>query len=65
MPTICQVSVSLDGYVAGPNQSLENPIGDGGMRLHEWVLDTAAWRAQHGLEGGEPGPDSDPTSSPA
>jgi len=28
--------MSLDGYVAGPNQSVENPIGEGGMRLHEW-----------------------------
>jgi dihydrofolate reductase len=55
----CQISVSLDGYVAGPNQSLENPLGEGGMRLHEWAFATSAWRAQHGREGGEPGPDSD------
>jgi dihydrofolate reductase len=55
----CQISVSLDGFVAGPNQSVENPIGEGGMRLHEWVLKTAGWRKQHGLEGGETGPDSD------
>jgi len=55
----CQISISLDGYVAGPNQSLENPIGEGGMRLHEWLFATASWRRQHGLEGGEPGPDSD------
>jgi len=55
----CQISISLDGYVAGPNQSLENPIGEGGMRLHEWLFETASWRRQHGLEGGEPGPDSD------
>jgi dihydrofolate reductase len=38
---ICQISISLDGYVAGPNQSIDNPIGEGGMRLHEWVF--AAW----------------------
>jgi dihydrofolate reductase len=49
----CQISVSLDGFVAGPNQSLENPIGEGGMRLHEWVFPTDSWRAQQGLEGGE------------
>jgi dihydrofolate reductase len=55
----CNISVSLDGFVAGPNQSLENPIGEGGMRLHEWVFGTAAWRAQHGLEGGERSADSD------
>jgi dihydrofolate reductase len=45
--------VSLDGFVAGPNQSVENPIGEGGMRLHEWAFQTATWREQHGLEGGE------------
>ena len=56
--TTCQISVSLDGFVAGPNQSVENPIGEGGMRLHEWVFGTAAWRAQHGLEGGEDSADS-------
>jgi len=31
----CQISISLDGFVAGPNQSLDNPIGEGGMRLHD------------------------------
>jgi dihydrofolate reductase len=56
---ICHISISLDGYVAGPSQSLENPLGEGGMRLHEWVFGTAAWRRLHGLEDGEPGPDSD------
>jgi dihydrofolate reductase len=55
----CHISISLDGYVAGPDQSLEDPIGVGGMRLHEWVLKTASWRAQQGMEGGEPGADSD------
>jgi dihydrofolate reductase len=54
----CQISISLDGFVAGPNQSGENPIGEGGMRLHEWALATASWRAAHGLEGGERGADS-------
>ncbi len=37
----CQMSVSLDGYAAGPNQSLEHPLGEGGHRLHEWFFDTA------------------------
>lgn len=55
----CSISISLDGYVAGPNQSLENPLGEGGMRLHEWVFETASWRRQHGRDGGESGPDSD------
>jgi dihydrofolate reductase len=41
----CHISVSLDGFVAGPNQSLENPIGEGGMRLHQW-------HTAEGLSGG-------------
>lgn len=45
--------MSLDGFVAGPGQSVENPLGIGGMRLHEWVFPLAVWRAMHGLEGGE------------
>ena len=55
----CQISISLDGFVAGPNQSLENPIGEGGMRLHDWLVATAGWRRRHGEEGGEDGPDSE------
>jgi dihydrofolate reductase len=55
----CQISISLDGFVAGPKQSQEHPIGEGGMRLHEWVFETAAWRQSNGLEGGERGPDSE------
>jgi dihydrofolate reductase len=49
----CHISMSLDGFVAGPNQSLDNPIGEGGLRLHEWVFQTDSWRAQQGLDGGE------------
>jgi dihydrofolate reductase len=45
--------MSLDGYVAGPNPSEEQPLGEGGMRLHEWILKLAAWREPHGREGGE------------
>jgi dihydrofolate reductase len=48
-----QISVSADGYMAGPNQSEENPLGEGGMALHEWVVELAAWRKPHGREGGE------------
>jgi dihydrofolate reductase len=47
------ISMSLDGYTAGPHQSVEDPLGVGGMRLHEWVFGLEVWRAQHGLEGGE------------
>jgi len=48
-----KISMSLDGFVAGPRQSVANPLGIGGMRLHEWVVPLAVWRAAHGLEGGE------------
>src|SRR5262245_47042667 len=55
----CQISVSLDGYVAGPNQSLEEPLGRGGERLHDWVIVTEGWRRMQGMEGGEKSVDSD------
>ena len=48
-----RLSLSLDGFVAGPDQSLEHPLGIGGMQLHEWVFPLAAWREPHGMEGGE------------
>ncbi|MDX6442224.1 MAG: hypothetical protein QOE43_1953 [Gaiellaceae bacterium] len=51
--------MSLDGFVAGPNASLEDPLGRGGMRLHEWAFAAASWRQQHGLSGGEANVDSD------
>ena len=47
------ISMSLDGFVAGPSQSVDNPLGIGGERLHEWVVPLKAWRTPHGLEGGE------------
>jgi dihydrofolate reductase len=55
----CQISISLDGFVAGPNQSTENPIGEGGARLHEWAFATTTWREQHGSGGGERNADAD------
>ena len=48
-----QISISLDGFIAGPNPSEEHPLGEGGMQLHEWALKLAAWRRPHGREGGE------------
>ena len=48
-----RISMSLDGFIAGPNQSLDNPLGEGGERLHEWVLPLAAWREPHHMAGGE------------
>jgi dihydrofolate reductase len=47
-----QIAMSLDGFVAGPNPSVENPLGEGGMQLHEWVFELEAWRRPHGREGG-------------
>jgi dihydrofolate reductase len=47
------ISMSMDGFVAGPNPSLQEPLGIGGENLHEWVFPLKAWRAPHGLEGGE------------
>jgi dihydrofolate reductase len=49
----CHISVSADGFVAGPNQSQENPLGQGGEHLHEWAMSLAAWREFHGAQGGE------------
>ncbi len=48
-----QISMSLDGYVAGPNQSEELGLGEGGEQLHEWAVALAAWRESHDMEGGE------------
>jgi dihydrofolate reductase len=47
------ISVSLDGFIAGPGDGVDNPMGDGGERLHEWIFGLASWRAAHGLQGGE------------
>jgi dihydrofolate reductase len=55
---VAEMSVSLDGFGAGPAPSLEDPLGKGGMDLHEWVFRLAAWRKPHGLEGGEVDVDS-------
>ena len=54
-----EISMSLDGFVAGPNPTLEDPLGEGGERLHEWIFGLASWRATHGREGGATGPDDD------
>jgi dihydrofolate reductase len=48
-----QLAISLDGFVAGPHQSLEDPLGVGGVALHEWVFPLEVWRKQQGQEGGE------------
>ena len=57
------VSVSVDGFVAGPNATPEEPLGEGGERLHEWIFGLDAWRERHGLEGGERSVDNDVVES--
>lgn len=53
MPLLrANIAISLDGFTAGPNQSEQDPLGEGGMGLHEWALELAAWRRPHGREGG-------------
>jgi dihydrofolate reductase len=53
------ITMSLDGFVAGPNRTLEQPLGEGGERLHEWAFAAVSWRERHGLAGGEQNADSD------
>jgi dihydrofolate reductase len=53
------ISMSLDGFIAGRNQTLEQPLGEGGEQLHEWIVGLASWRKAHGLDGGDTGPDDD------
>jgi dihydrofolate reductase len=56
---VAEISMSLDGYVAGPNPTLEKPLGEGGDELHEWAVRLKSWREPHGLSGGETGPDDE------
>jgi dihydrofolate reductase len=53
METFLNITMSVDGFVAGPNQTLEQPLGAGGEQLHEWIVGLESWRAQHGFEGGQ------------
>jgi dihydrofolate reductase len=55
---IFDITMSLDGFVAGPNPSLEHPLGEGGERLHEWAYDLKSFREPHGQEGGVENEDS-------
>ena len=48
-----RIAMSLDGFVAGPEQSVKNPLGIGGESLHEWIVPLTVWRSMHGLQGGE------------
>jgi dihydrofolate reductase len=53
------ITMSLDGFVAGPDQTVEQPLGEGGDRLHDWIYGLASWREQHGETGGEKSADDD------
>jgi dihydrofolate reductase len=59
MTTFLNITMSVDGFVAGPNQTLEEPLGERGEELHEWVTGLESWRAAHGLEGGETNADAE------
>ncbi len=56
---IADLSISLDGFVAGPDPSMQDPLGIGGMQLHEWAFAAMSWQSAHGHEGGEKNADSD------
>ena len=49
---IADITMTLDGFIAGPNDGVEKPLGEGGERIHEWLYDSTSWRKLHGLEGG-------------
>lgn len=56
---VFEISMSLDGFVAGPEQTLDEPLGRGGERLHDWAVATSHWRERHGRSGGERNVDSE------
>jgi dihydrofolate reductase len=56
---VLSFSISIDGFGAGPNQDVNNPLGVGGMALHEWAFATRRFREMHGKEGGSTGVDND------
>jgi dihydrofolate reductase len=53
------ISMSMDGFVAGPNATIEEPLGEGGEQLHDWIIGLAKWRELHGLSGGETNVDNE------
>ena len=56
---VADITTSLDGFIAGPNDGPEVPLGEGGEQLHQWVYDLASWREPHGLAGGKTNRDSE------
>lgn len=53
MTVRANITVSADGYMAGPDQSVDNPMGVGAGSLHDWVFKLRAWRETHGMDDGE------------
>jgi dihydrofolate reductase len=53
------MSMSLDGFITGPNDDVERPLGEGGERLHQWIFELASWRERHGLAGGKTNRDAE------
>jgi hypothetical protein len=49
---IFDISMSLDGFVAGPNQTLKQPLDEDGEQIHEWAFALTSFRERHGIEGG-------------
>jgi dihydrofolate reductase len=56
---VSSISMSLDGFIAGPNDNVEQGLGEGGERLHQWLYNLSSWREPHGLEGGEKNRDAE------
>jgi dihydrofolate reductase len=56
---VSSFAISVDGYGAGPAQSLDNPLGIGGLALHEWAFATRTFQRMHGKDGGASGIDDD------
>lgn len=56
---VSSFAISIDGYGAGPNQDIDNPLGVRGTELMEWFFNTRTWRQMHGLEEGETGVDNE------
>jgi len=56
-------SISIDGFGAGPDQDLQNPLGVGGLRVFDWFFPTRTWQRMHGNEDGETGVDDDVAAS--
>ena len=56
---VFEISMSLDGFIAGPNDRPGLGLGEGGERLHQWAYDLASWRERHGLAGGQTNRDAE------